>query len=130
MWLLDSFKDTMDKKDGNPKIYNHFMNSIIRNNLQKHVIPLRVSSIVGARMLKVLNYKIDFVYLDSAHEVGETFMELSLYYNILREGGALMGDDYEGFPAVKHDLDLFCRTMNLKLQFTGDRDTWIIKKKI
>ena len=47
------------------------------------VIPLRVSSIVGARMLKVLNYEIDFVYVDSAHEAGETFMELMLYHDVL-----------------------------------------------
>ena len=128
MWLMSRFHETMNKTDGNPKIYDIFMNNMIKNNLTNTVIPLRVSSIVGARMLKVLNYEIDFVYIDSAHEAGETFMELMLYHDILRNGGVIFGDDYKDFPAVKHDLDLFCKHYNYSLIFTGDKDTWIIKK--
>lgn len=92
------------------------------------VVPLRVSSIVGARMLKVLNYEIDFVYVDSAHEAGETFMELMLFHDVLKSKGILFGDDYHGFPAVKYDVDLFCKYYNYKLFFTGDGDTWVIQK--
>ena len=130
MWLMDGFHDTMNKNDGNPKIYDLFMLNMIKNNLNNNVIPLRVSSIVGARMLKVLNYEIDFVYLDSAHEAGETFMELMLYHDILKNNGILFGDDYYGFPAVKYDVDLFCKYYNYQLTFTGDGDTWIIQKNV
>jgi hypothetical protein len=130
MWLMDLFHETMNKNDGNPKIYDHFMLNIIKNNLTDTVIPLRISSIVGARMLKVLNYDIDFVYIDSAHEAGETFMELMLYHDILKNNGILFGDDYYGFPAVKYDVDLFCKYYNYTLFFTGDGDTWIIQKHL
>lgn len=130
MWLMDNFNSTMNKNDGNPKIYDLFVLNMIKNNLTNNVIPLRVSSIVGARMLKVLNYEIDFVYLDSAHEAGETFMELMLYHDILKNKGILFGDDYYGFPAVKYDVDLFCKCFNYTLTFTGDGDTWIIQKNI
>jgi predicted O-methyltransferase YrrM len=129
MWLLDNFAHTMQKPDGNPKIYDRFMTNMIDNDLTQNVIPFRVSSIVAARTLKVLNYEIDFVYLDSAHEAGETFMELSLYFDILKPGGIIFGDDYVGFPAVKQDLDLFCKVTNSNLLFTGDGDTWILQKK-
>ena len=128
MWLMNEFHDTMNKNDGNPKIYNLFMQNMIKNELNNTVIPLRVSSIVGARMLKVLKYEIDFVYVDSAHEAGETFMELMLYHDILKPGGVLFGDDYHWFPAVKFDVDLFCKYYNYELCFTGDGDTWIIQK--
>ena len=67
MWLMPRFQEYMNKNDGNPKLYDLFMVNIMNNNLKENVIPLRVSSIVGARMLKVLNYEIDFVYLDSFH---------------------------------------------------------------
>jgi len=129
MWLLERFHETMGKDDGNPKIYDHFMNNMIDNHMRGTVIPFRVSSIVGARLLKVLNYDIDFIYVDSAHESGETFMELMLYHDILKNGGVLFGDDYYGFPAVKYDVDLFCKYFNYTLEFTGDSDTWIIQKK-
>lgn len=128
MWLMDRFSATMLKSDGNPKIYDRFMEKMISREMTECVIPLRVSSVVAARMLKVLNWEIDFVYLDSAHECGETFLELMLYYDVLRDGGCLFGDDYWGFPAVKHDLDLFCQVSDRQLEFTGDGDTWIIHK--
>ncbi len=130
MWLMDQFHSTMNKEDGNPKIYDYFILNIMNNNLTDTVIPLRVSSIVGARMLKVLNYEIDFVYVDSAHEAGETFMELMLYHDILKNKGILFGDDYHNFPAVKYDVDLFCKHFNYTLFFTGDGDTWVIQKNI
>lgn len=128
MWLMNRFSSTMLKADGNPKIFHRFMSNMIKSGLTETVVPLRVSSVVAARMLKVLNWQIDFVYLDSAHECGETFLETMLYYDILRQGGCLFGDDYNGFPAVKHDLDLFCKVADCQLHFTGDGDTWIIQK--
>ena len=128
MWLSNKFDSTMDKKDGNPKIFYHFLGNIKSAGLDKTVIPFRVSSIVAARMIRVLKWKPDFVYLDSAHEAGETFMELSLFWNLLPSGGVLIGDDYEGFPAVKHDLDLFCRVIGQRPFFTGERDTWMLQK--
>jgi hypothetical protein len=128
MWLMDGFDSTMNKNDGNPKIYDYFILNMMKNNLTDTVIPLRLSSVVGARMLKVLNYEIDFIYIDSAHEAGETFMELMLYHDVLKNKGILFGDDYYGFPAVKYDVDLFCKYFNYELFFTGDGDTWIIQK--
>jgi predicted O-methyltransferase YrrM len=129
MWLLDAFAATMQKPDGNPVIFDRFMVNMIASGLTETVIPFRTTSVVAARTLKVLNWEIDFVYLDSAHECGETFLELSLYRDLLRPGGVLFGDDYAGFPAVKHDLDLFCRIHGYTPAFTGDRDTWMIVRK-
>jgi hypothetical protein len=37
--------------------------------------------------------KFYLIYLDSAHEQGETLIELALYWNILQPGGVLFGDD-------------------------------------
>jgi predicted O-methyltransferase YrrM len=129
MILHKRFKSSMLNDDGDPKMYTHFLNRVIDNKLQETIIPFRMSSIAAARALKVLNYTIDFVYLDSAHECGETFFELSLYYDLLKNGGIIIGDDYITFPAVKHDVDLFCKMTSSEVIFTGDSDTYIIQKK-
>ena len=129
MWLLNNFAATMRKVDGNPTIFSYFMNAMFNSGLIETVVPFRVTSVVAARTLKVLNYDIDFVYLDSAHECGETFLELALYYDLLPPGGVIFGDDYVMFPAVKHDLDLFCKIQGCQLLFTGERDTWMIQKQ-
>ena len=128
MWLMDDFVGFMNKPHGNPQLFDKFMLNMINNKLTNTVIPLRVSSIVAARMLRVLKYEIDFVYVDAAHEAGETFMELMLYHDLLKKGGVLFGDDYHYFPAVKYDVDLFCKVHKYTLTFTGDGDTWMIKK--
>jgi predicted O-methyltransferase YrrM len=128
MWLLDEFNNHMLKQDGHPKLYDRFMHNIIDWDLTKNVTPLQVSSIVGARMLKVLNFSIDVIYLDSAHEAGETFMELCLYYELLNEGGVIFGDDFNLFPAVGKDVEEFCRAHDVNYFMLPDKDTWAIQK--
>lgn len=53
----------------------------------------------------------DLVFLDSAHELDETFLELSLYYDILEPGGIMFGDDY-GWAAVRQDVQRFVEHRN------------------
>ena len=42
----------------------------------------------------------DFVYLDAAHEKGETLIEIRRAFDLLRPGGVLVGDDLD-WPAVE-----------------------------
>lgn len=128
MWLRSEFAETMSKADGNPKLFDHFMSKMISENLTDTVIPFRTTSITAARVFNVTNWQIDLIYLDSAHEFAETFLEISLLFDVLRPGGLILGDDYQGFPAVKHDIDLFCEIHGVELTFTGERDTWFIIK--
>ena len=46
------------------------------------------------------------IYLDSAHEQGETLIELALYWNILQPGGILFGDDWS-WMTVRCDVKKF-----------------------
>jgi predicted O-methyltransferase YrrM len=124
------FAATIGKQHGNPDLYHHFIRRIVAAGLDDTVIPVRVSSVVAARMLKVLQYEIDFAYLDSAHEAGETFLEMNLYFDILKPGGVLLGDDFDWFPAVKYDVNKFLEFKNLKADLLEDRQTWMIRKPI
>lgn len=122
MWLKNDFSTIMGKSDGQPKLFESFISTIRKYGLDDIVIPLRVSSVVAARMIEVLKYKVDMVYLDSAHEAGETFMELNLYYDLLRDGGVIFGDDYKIFPAVKKDVDLFSCFIGQSVDFCANKD--------
>jgi len=122
MWLKGNFSTIMSKQDGQPKLFENFISTVRRYNMQDVIVPLRVSSVVAARMLAVLKYKIDIVYLDSAHEAGETFMELNLYYDLLKKGGVIFGDDYKVFPAVRKDVDLFSKLIEQDISFCDHKD--------
>merc|ERR1712039_989061 len=92
-----------------------FLDNVIYNGLTDTIFPLALSSVSAARFIAMLDWRIDAVYIDSAHEKGETLVELHLYYELLRPGGVLFGDDYDAeiFPSVRQDVDLFARCKGL-----------------
>merc|ERR1712217_740090 len=80
----------------------------------KHIIPLAVTSVVGARYFMALGATPDIVYLDSAHEADETYAELTLYYSVLAEGGVIFGDDFS-WDSVRNDVQRFAAEHGLKV---------------
>ena len=101
------------------------------NNPHKtQIVPVPLTSIVAARALHELEYIIDLIYVDSAHEKGETYAELVLFYDLLRKGGLICGDDYLWWEAVRHDVDLFRKGVSLPLlrPETPTNDQWCIQK--
>ena len=59
-----------------------------------------------------INEAPSIIYLDSAHEKDETFIELSTAWNLVRECGAVLGDDW-GWAAVAADVSKFVKEANL-----------------
>jgi hypothetical protein len=129
MRILPSFAKVMGSEHGFPTVGRLFMRRILTLGVAQTVFALSLPSIIGARLLYLLGYQVDLVFVDSAHERGETIVELTLYWQLLRPGGVLMGDDYNIFPAVKHDVDLFARCTNVTLDLTMP-NLWMLKKPI
>jgi len=133
MRLGEDFQYFMSLTHGHPRLYEKFLQHIVQYELQDTVFPLPIPSLLGARMLRLTNWIVDVIYVDSAHEIGETFAELMLFFQLLRPGGMMLGDDYAFFPAVKHDVDLFAQFFanELSIEFMFEKDVpieWIITK--
>ncbi|CAF2671631.1 unnamed protein product [Rotaria sp. Silwood2] len=114
-------------EDGRPTVYYQFLANIMEQNLTNIVLPVSMSSIIGARFLQTYQFRPQLIYLDSAHEQGETLIELALYWNILRPGGVLFGDDF-GWLSVRCDLKKFTYIRNLTIEHLGN--TWHLKKSL
>ena len=56
----------------------------------------------------MLKHHPDVIYLDSAHEVEETLIEVKLAYSVLKPYGILFGDDW-AWDGVRHDVVKFAR---------------------
>ncbi len=54
------------------------------------------------------------IYLDAAHEVDETYLELKSSWALLPAGGVLIGDDWD-WPAVREDVLKFAGQQTLNL---------------
>lgn len=114
-------------EDGRPTVYYQFLGNIIATNLTKIVLPVSMSSIIGARFLQTYRFRPQLIYLDAAHEQGETLIELALYWHILRPGGVLFGDDYS-WLSVRCDLKKFTYMHNLTIEHIAS--TWLLKKPL
>ena len=75
-----------------------------------------VTSVTAARWLEARKFMPQLVFLDSAHEPDETYIELCLYWNLLPSGGILMGDDLF-WDAVREDVLRFIMERKLYNNF-------------
>ncbi|CAJ1461712.1 unnamed protein product [Effrenium voratum] len=131
MWLnrRATGRGSLQLHRGHPQIYEQFMantqsyadspgasSSFLKGweevvSLLDYIVPFPVASLSGLRALQLLAAeegfpRPDFIYLDSAHLKGETLLEITEAFRLLRPGGVLMGDDLD-WPAVEEDLRIF-----------------------
>ena len=93
-------------RNGQPSIYERFLANVARAGLRGTLLPIRATATVGLRLLDQLHKKgrlpqrPQVIYLDSAHEQGETLHELVLAWRLLpSSGGVLVGDDWGWHPS-------------------------------
>lgn len=111
MWLDHNpgWRDWLMLHHGMPQLYWQFMANV--KSLRDIILPLPLASMCALRALQRLAVKEevplpDFIYLDSAHEKGETLLEITQAMNLLKAGGILLGDDLD-WPAVESDVHDF-----------------------
>jgi len=103
---------------GHSRIYETFLANVRKKGHNDIVMPLRISSISGLRLIQALwrDKRIQVlpqvVYLDSAHEEGETLLEVRTAWNLLPAPGILFGDDWS-WPGVRGDVETFADQMRL-----------------
>jgi predicted O-methyltransferase YrrM len=103
---------------GKPTIYERFLANIAAAGHADIILPIAATSIVGIKLLRRLanEHRLsslpNVIYLDSAHEPDETFLELQNCWHLLEPGGVLMGDDWS-WPAVQTDVIKFAKTVRM-----------------
>jgi len=98
-------------ENGIPTIYKRFLANCKYNGFEDKILPINATTSVGIKLLQRLltqgriSHLPNYIYLDSAHEKDETFIELTLCWGCL-VNGILFGDDW-GWDAVKEDVIKF-----------------------
>jgi predicted O-methyltransferase YrrM len=113
-------------ENGAPTIRQRFLANVKLAGFADVITPICASAIVGMRLLeRVLDVRPEVVYVDSAHEADETFLELSAAWRLLAAGGVLMGDDL-GWDAVRTDVYRFAESVGAQVEVVGNQ--WLIGK--
>lgn len=98
---------------GSPRLYWQFLSNVVHSGLQDYVIPLRQTSTNAATILGQLGVSADLIHIDAAHDYRSVYDDLTMYWNLVRNGGAMVADDYiEEWPAVLKAVDDFCATVS------------------
>ena len=96
-------------ENGIPTIYKRFLANCKYNGFENKILPINATTSVGIKLLQRLFQQNritslpNYIYLDSAHEKYETFIELTLCWNCLNNNGILFGDDWS-WDAVREDV--------------------------
>ena len=102
-------------EQGRPTIYDRFLANLKSKGLDRMVVPIVTTSTVGMKLIHRLKQEgrisrtPDVIYLDSAHEPDETYLELTKAWELLSNGGILMGDDWN-WDNVRNDVLRFAST--------------------
>lgn len=118
-------------KNGYPTLYQKFVTSVIENGVEDIISPLPYPSTVAFKVLESIFSKIDikadFIFLDGSHEEIDVHLDLFHYYQLLKDGGIIWGDDW-GWQGVHTSVHRFCQENNLKYSVLSNNVHWCIKK--
>lgn len=128
MWINKEVYEYLSPINGRPQVYEQFLANVIGHNLTKIILPFSTTSILGARFLHIFNFHPQAVFLDSAHEQGETLIELALFWPLIQPGGILFGDDWD-WKTVRCDVKKFAYYRQLQIEII-EGFVWCIKKPL
>ena len=109
-------------ENGIPTIYKRFLANCKYSGFEEKILPINATTSVGIKLLQRLFNQgritslPNYIYLDSAHEEQETFIELSLCWNCLINNGILFGDDWN-WNSVRNDVIKFSNTIKDKINY-------------
>ena len=109
-------------ENGIPTIYKRFLANCKYSGFEDKIFPINATTSVGIKLLQRLfnQNRItslpNYIYLDSAHEKDETFIELSLCWNCLVHNSILFGDDWT-WDGVREDVIKFSNIIKDKTDY-------------
>lgn len=89
-------------RHGYPHVYEHFLSNVVQARLQRFVIPFPVPSRLAHDFLaRKADARPDLVHIDAGHEYADAAEDIRLWWELLRPGGVLLGDDFQSvWPGV------------------------------
>lgn len=97
-WTWGNNDDTRGKSlhkiHGYPSVFYTFTKNMKASNHQDVIAPLPLPSSEAIHVLKHHNIKADIVYIDASHEYENVKRDMADYWDILKPGGMMFGDDY------------------------------------
>jgi hypothetical protein len=117
LWIQDDYRASLLLKGGYPSMFRQFIANIVHEGVHNVIYPLPMTSSSAYYLLRRLEIEPDVIYIDAGHEEEEVYIDLKLYFELLRPGGIMFGDDYTwGWPGVVAAVNRFAAERRLQLE--------------
>lgn len=106
--------------NGYPTVYYTFVKNVKALGHDDIIVPLPLSSICAADVLRYYGIRPDIIYIDAAHEYESVIQDMYAYYQYLNVDGMMFGDDYcSAWPGVMKAVDEFTTTKDIQFNLNG-----------
>lgn len=124
-WLASGerrfWRDSLRIVNGQPTLYQTFLQNVIHKRLQQFITPFPVPSGMGFLILKEMNVKAELIYIDAGHDYDSVKRDIESYWQLLEKDGVLILDDY----MVESWRGLY-KAVN---EFASDQDLFVYGEK-
>ncbi|MDA0240654.1 MAG: class I SAM-dependent methyltransferase [Proteobacteria bacterium] len=126
-WKEDAYRKDLNLKNGFPMLYFEFLENVVAADHTDIIVPLPLPSEAAFRWLQEAGTQADLVYIDADHEAASVYLDISNYWQLVKPGGALFGDDYLGdWPGVVRAVQLFGEKISVEPEIFGEK--WLLRK--
>lgn len=126
-WIEDKLRSYLELDAGHPTLYPRFMNNILSADCTKRVLPLPMTSLMGARYLREFEFQAELMYIDGSHDEKDVYEDLVAYWPLLTPGGIIFGDDWV-WDSVRAAVHRFAHDHNALIRI--DDINWMLKKPV
>jgi hypothetical protein len=129
IWLDPETRPHLMLRGGYPTMFRQFVANVLAHDAREAVFPLPMTATSAAHLLRELGVVADTIYIDAGHEEEEVSADLNLYWERVRPGGILFGDDYHTrWSGVIRAVNGFAKRHRLALEQREYK--WMLRKPI
>lgn len=114
-------------ENGFPRLYEHWMTTIIHEKVDDIVLPLANTSTTAAKWFVKAGIRPHFIFIDAGHDEDDVTSDINAWWPLLESGGVMAGDDWSSmWPGVEKAVTAFCATNGFTPQRSGPN--WFVQK--
>ncbi len=129
MWLDledETRHGALDLRHGFPNLYYRFLANVVRAGEQARITPFPVPSVTAAQWCALRGIRADLIYIDASHEEDDVYQDLAVWWDQVRDGGILFGDDWT-WDGVRLAVQRFAGEEGLTVCHCHDK--WFLKRE-
>ena len=125
-WLDQRLRDELCFEHGYPRLFEKFVANILHHDVQDFVVPLPLDSVNARHVVSTSGIVADMIHIDGGHDYAAVTSDFSQWWQVLRTGGVLIGDDYyengRHWPEVyRATNDFLARTPHTGFEFNDGK---------